>query len=94
MDTLHDIMENYKGEVHKTNEGGDQAATSYASMPMRGGGGGRGRGMSDGGMMDGSAQHKRRRLRVDALGDDVARRKKMQVLHRLITDGSGVCMIC
>ena len=94
MDTLHDTMRNFKGEVHKTNETGHQASTSMASGMARnygqgsttgggGGGGGKGRGRGRG-MMDGNAEHKRRRLRVDELGNTEARKEKMRVLHRLM----------
>ena len=82
-------MTHFKGEVHKTNEGTEQSATTYASAPARGGGRGRGRGKGGSGMMDGSAEHKRRRLRVDALGNREARLQKMRVLHRLMVEGGG-----
>jgi hypothetical protein len=87
MDTLHDVMVHFKGEVHRTNESGEQSKTTYA--PLKGsGGGGRGRGRGRGsGMMDGSNETKRRRLRVDSLGNEEARKQKMRVLHRLILEG-------
>lgn len=89
MDTLHETMTHFKGEVHKTNETGDQSATTYQAGPSRGG---RGRGKGAGrGMMDGNAEHKKRRLRVDSLGNAEARRQKMRVLHRLIVEGGGAC---
>ena len=87
MDTLHDVMVHFKGEVHRTNESGEQSKTTFAPL-KGGGGGGRGRGRGRGsGMMDGSNETKRRRLRVDSLGNEEARKQKMRVLHRLILEG-------
>jgi hypothetical protein len=83
MDTLHRWLTEFRGEGHSTNENGEGPATLIAA-----GGRGRGRGAASfRGALD--QERKRRRLRVDALGDAAQRKEKMRVLHRLIREGGG-----
>ena len=100
MDYLWDYMSNFKSEVSKVDETGGAGAggpaTKVGGAKGRGGGG-RGRGRGGGGAGAGSFKGagggdeavKRRRLRVDNLGDDSARREKLAALDQLIRLANG-----
>lgn len=90
MDRLHTWLTNYKGEKIATEEGGDGPLTKVGRGAGRGRGGGRhgtGAAAGKGGVQ--GEEVKKRRLRVDALGDSEARREKLQSLHNLILLGGG-----
>ena len=84
MDNMHNWLTNFGSEKIQTDEKGDGPLTKMASAKGKGKGGGFGKGA-------GGAENetKKRRLRVDALGDDAARKVKLQSLHDLIVYAGG-----
>lgn len=96
MDRLHDFLSNFKSEVNKVDESGGNNGTGPATKVGQAkgrGGGGRGRGKGGasfkGAGGGGEEATKRRRLRMDNLGDDHARREKLAALDALIRTAGG-----
>lgn len=96
MDSLHDFLINFKSETTKVDESGTAEGSGPATRigPGKGGGrgsGGRGRGGAGfkGAGGGNNEDIKRRRLRVDALGDYQSRLDKLRALNELIRAGGG-----
>ena len=92
MARLHDWLTHFRSEATKVDETGKAGGGAPATRISAGrGSGGRGA-AAQGGMKGGGGggdELKRRRLRIDALGDEAARREKLRALDELLRAGGG-----